>query len=137
MSDEEATFQQDPGYPDLDQLQQREMRVPSIPVHIPEPVTVHELPSRSGPVAADYLAGGGGWVQILQQDLKRKRATILFTGDSVGVYLAKMNSGTRGAPWPVNVPLVLEHADQLYAMVASTDTAKLITVSTLTEIWAD
>jgi hypothetical protein len=138
VSDEtESTFQQDPGYPDLDQLQQRELRTPSIPVHIPEPVTVHELPSRSGPVVADYLVGGGGWVRILQKDLKRKRVTILFTGDAAGAYLSKAGSGNTGAPWPINVPLVLEHADELYAMAVSTDTADTVIVTNLPEIWAD
>jgi hypothetical protein len=112
--------------PDLQQLQQRD-EDPAVPVRTAGPVETHELPSRSAQPSSMTLTTT--MQHVLGADLKRKRATLVADDDW-------RYSTTRSGPgvrWPADVPLLIEHADAVYAKV-SADTAEL---SVISETWAD
>ena len=117
---------------DVDQAQ---VIGPAILVRPDGPITVHNLPAKAGPVEFDTVASTG-WIKVLNRDPKRKRATLIATGtvadQTASVMFNRASSGTSGAPWPLNVPLVVEHGDELYARAVTTS----VVVSRLTEIWA-
>lgn len=119
------------AYPDLDEVQQIEEPYIPIPVgvSIDGPVTVHQLPSRAGPVTAQELSTDP--VKVLAADPKRRRAVICGTDD---FHVSHMQSASAGGVWPGLVPLVLEHADAVWAYVVNSDTS---TLTIVTEYWAD
>lgn len=114
--------------PDVDQLRQEDEPLPAVPVRQVEPITVHNLPSRVGPMFSEDLSTD--FVKILPSDVKRKRATLLA---SVAWEISRSGSVSSGVPWSANVPLVIEHCDTVYARVP-TGTGEL---SVITEVWAD
>ncbi len=114
--------------PELEELQQHDVPIPAVPVNVIGPVTVHELPSRSGPAFAHPLTTT--FQHVLYADLKRARASLL--GSAAWEY-SRTGAAGSGVPWPISVPLVIEHGDSVWARVVS-ETA---TLSVITEIWAD
>lgn len=124
-----STDEQPTAIPDVDQLRQTEHdELPAVPVRQVEPVTVHALPSRVGPMFADDLTTA--FAKILPADPKRKRATLL---GSAAWEISRSGSVSSGVPWPASVALVIEHCDTVYARVP-TSTG---TLSVITEVWAD
>lgn len=129
-------------YPvDAADVEQEQTIGPAILVRPDGPVTVHNLPSRSGPVTRDQLTSTA-WTKVLSQDLRRKRAVLVFvrtvgTTDAI-VVIGRGGSGTiaaaSAAPWPINVPLPIEHCDALYAAAIGSDT---MVCTAVTELWAD
>jgi hypothetical protein len=72
-------------------------------------------------------------VILLGQDLRRRRAVIIASGDAV--YVGEKDACQNGtaAIWPAGVPLEIQHTEQVYVL-ATTGTA---VVSMITENWAD
>ncbi len=114
--------------PELEELQQHDVPIPAVPVNVIGPVTVHELPCKSGPAFATTLTTD--FQKILYTDLKRARANLLCTA---AWQYSKSGAAGSGVPWPVAVALVIEHADSVYARV----TSETATLSVITEVWAD
>lgn len=114
--------------PELEELQQHDVPIPAVPVNVVGPVTVHSLPAKSGPAFAQSLTTD--FQKILYTDLKRARASLI--GSAAWEYSRTGASGS-GVPWPINVALVIEHGDSVYARVP-TSTG---TLSVITEVWAD
>lgn len=114
--------------PELEELQQHDVPIPAVPVNVIGPVTVHQLPARSGPAFAQPLTTD--FQRVLSVDLKRARANLI--GSAAWQY-SRTGAAGSGVPWPIAVPLVIEHGDSVYARV-TTETA---TLSVITEVWAD
>ncbi len=115
--------------PPLTEVLQEEYPVVALPVHPTGPTTTHELPSRCGAAETRTLTVGT-FVEILGQDLRRKRTILLADQDW---QYARKASDTHGVYWPARVPLVLQHGDSIYA-AASTNAGNL---TVITETWAD
>lgn len=124
--------------PDLDEIQQEEdERALVVPVRVVEtmsPVRVQLLPSRHG-VSRSFssLATDTEPTPLMGADLRRRRATIVATGDMMYVGERELVKNAQAALWPENVPLVIEHTEQVYARAAATDAI----ISVITENWAD
>lgn len=110
--------------------------VPTVPVRIDEPVRTHELPRISGGAWTDQVDTSGK--RLLAADPKRSCATILaldqdvYIGmDQASVSAASM-ANPSGAQWPANVPLVIQHCDEVWVSSQASTTA----VSVLVERWA-
>lgn len=114
--------------PDLVEVQQETYPRLPVPVKSVSPVTTFPLPSRSGAAYNELL--GATMTQILGVDQRRAR-TILI-GDQDWQY-ARTASDKSGARIPQNVPLVLLHYDQVYAMQATVAT----NLTVITETYAD
>jgi hypothetical protein len=115
--------------PELEELEQHDVPGPVVPVNVMGPVTTHPLPSKGGPAFVQPLVATS-FTKVLSHDLKRARTTLLL--GAAWEYSRTGGSGS-GVPWPSNVPLVLEHCDQVWARVVA-DTGNL---SVITEVWAD
>lgn len=119
---------EDPPNPDLDTLLQREDFGPALPVRHDGPVTVHQLPARSGPIIKTALTTD--FQHILGADEKRKRVVLVC---DVDWELSRSGATGSGCPWYAKVPLAIEHCDKISARVP-TSTG---TLTAVTEIWAD
>lgn len=126
---------EDPPNPDQLEVQQREEpALLVVPVRPVGPVTVQVLPARIGPAFTQGL--NTSWQSVLGNDLKRRRATLLLVSSTAAdTWLYSRTQGGSGVPWPANVPLVLEHADAVYAQIGPGNPAA--TLSVITEVWAD
>lgn len=120
-------YVEDPGYPDVPDLLQREVDLPAVPVRHDGPLVVQMAPSLRGPAFVQALSTT--FQHILGADPKRRRTILLGDAD----WLYRTSTSGNGVPWPADVPLVLEHADQIYA-ATPTSTANL---TVITEVWAD
>lgn len=106
----------------------------SVPVHLDRPATVQLLPSRVGPAFVTGL--NSNWQSVLNRDPKRRRAVLMLASATASdTWLYSRTQGGAGVPWPANVPLVLEHADAVYASVGPGNPATTLTA--ITEMWAD
>lgn len=129
----------DPSTPELEAVQQEEaddgrLMVPVRVLEVAGPVRVQVLPSRHG-VSRSWTTNATDPepVPLLGADLRRRRASIVATGAAVYVGEREMVKAGAAALWPADVPLIVEHTEQLYAR-AATGTA---TVSVVSENWAD
>ena len=120
-------YVEDPGYPDVPDLLQREVALPAVPVRHDGPLVVQLAPSLRGPAFVQDLSTT--FQHVLGADPKRRRTILLGSVD----WLYRTSSSGAGVPWPQDVPLILEHADQIYAAVP-TSTGQL---TVITEVWAD
>jgi hypothetical protein len=112
---------EDPPYPDLADLQQRDLPMPTVPVDVAGQVRVQHLPNRGSSVEAFPMT------TTLQRVLGAdpKRATVRLVS-SVAWNYARQQSG-QAAPIPANVVLTLTHYDEFYASVpTSTGTLAVI-----------
>lgn len=122
-----TNIDEDPPYPSVPDLQQREILAPALLVKPDGPVLTHQLPSRTGPMSSVPL--GTTLAHILGPDEKRRRTVLICDVD----WLVSRASSAAGVPWYAKVPLVLESCDAVYAKV-STGTG---TLSVIPEMWAD
>lgn len=119
---------EDPGTPDVPELLQRDVvEYPSVPVRLDGIVVVQLAPSLRGPAFVQALSTT--FQHVLGADPKRRRTILLGDAD----WLYRTSTSGVGVPWPLDVPLVLEHADHIYAAVP-TGTG---TLTVITEVWAD
>lgn len=128
---------EDQPQPDLPELQQREVfELPSVPVRIDGPAQVNTLPSRRFSVSQEPVgASTANATRVLTNDPTRRRAIILFrSGTSTDFFLVQSASTGQGVAWPANVPLVMDHCDEVYAKGGA---AEAISLSVLIESWAD
>jgi hypothetical protein len=128
MADVKPQLIEDPPNPTLDELQQRDLPVPSVPVRVDGQVKVYNLPARSGPVVVVDI-DTTTTQPILSADPKRSLATLIV--DTAWYY--KNRSNGQELPWPANVPLVLTHCDEVWARAQSEDG----TLSGITEYYAE
>jgi len=99
-------------FPDIDTQEQTiPDQLPAVPVTIIGPVPVVHLPSRKGPVLKNALTTAGQ--HVLGPDPRRCRATLIC---DVDWQYSQQIQGT-GVPWYSKVPLVITHADAIYASV--------------------
>ena len=92
-----------------------------------EPIRATDLPSRVGPMAK--LALTTTFQRLYGPDLKRKRTNLICDTDWE---ISRSGATGSGVPWYAKVPLVVEHADTVWARVP-TSTG---TLSILPEYWA-
>ena len=135
MTDTEATPIEDPPNPELDDVQQRE--VPSlacVPVRIEGPVRVLNLPNRFGGLSSDVLMASDATnarpIRILDADQRRAVATLI---GSDAWYMMRQSTGTR-APIPANVPVVVTHAEAVWALGQA---GKTVTLTAIQEFYAN
>lgn len=118
--------------PDLDDLLQEEVQVPTVPVRIEGQVLTHELPTRRAQMKTDVVPITT-WTALLPETVKRKRL-VLLSSDSP-FYVSTDGTGTTGMIWPANVPLTLTHTQKIYVM--SAHAANTAMISHVSELWAD
>jgi hypothetical protein len=102
---------EDPPYPDLPDLQQRDLPMPTVPVDIAGQVRVQHLPNRTSSVEVFPMT-------TTQQRLlgaDPKRATVRLVS-SVAWNYARNSQGTA-APIPANVILTITHYDEIWVSV--------------------
>lgn len=114
--------------PDLEDLEQREIDVPALPVRVEGPVHAHPLPPMRGPMFKMGLTVD--FQHVLGADPKRARTVLICDADWE---ISHNKAQGSGVPWPADVPLYLPHCDAIYAKVP-TSTGNL---SVITGIWAD
>jgi hypothetical protein len=128
LVDEDKVQVQDPPSPDLADTLQRDITYPAVPVRVEGPVRTQAQPARSGPVGVYQLVTGDPEQNVLSKDLKRSRATLC-----AGVAWNYINrKGGLVVPWPANVPLVILHADEVWATGDENGV-----LSVITETYAD
>jgi hypothetical protein len=124
---DEPVFVEDPPDPDLPDLQQRDLPMPTVPVEVEGKVRVLHLPNRGSAVEAFPMDTTQR--RVLGADPKRARVVLV---SSVAWNYARTKTG-QTAPIPANVPITLTHTDEVYAAVP-TSTGTLAVIS---EYWAD
>lgn len=127
--------------PELPEIQQE---VPAVDVkgqvEVVNAVRTYELPSRIG-TSRSYLVSDTDTQPLLGADLRRKRVTLLAsattTGTATGFYVGEREDVRSGmaALWPINVPLVLQHTEQIFVRCATP--SAVAQVSIISENWAD
>lgn len=125
---------EDYSTPELEDVQQDEAEGLRVPVRIDGPVRVQVLPSRHG-VSRSYASAATDTepVPLSGGDLRRRRVTIMSIGATIYVGQKDDVKSGNAAQWPQNVPLVLEHTEQIYAKAATGTTV----ISVIAENWAD
>lgn len=139
MHDEDVTPGtpiEDPPTPALAELQQRDLPYPAVPVKLDGPIRIQRQPARTS--SADVTHLEAGLLPIVGKDFRRSRLVLIGTpvdDEAVGLvwYYSHKEAGVR-CPWPINVPLVLEHAGDVWAAAASAGT---VILSTIVELYAD
>jgi hypothetical protein len=121
----------DEGTPDLEELQQVEVSLATVPVRIEEAVTVWELPNRR--VRYDTVSTSDtSWTQALDASKKRQTATLISTSQPFRV---RVSSSGLGLAWPINVPFPVRHSERVQVLCATPATSTDIGV--VEEFWAD
>ena len=118
---------EDPPDPDLPELQQRDLPMPTVPVEIEGKARVIHLPNRASSV--EQFAMDATLRRVMGADPKRARAVLT---SSVAWRYARSTTGMT-FPVPANSLLVITHADEVCAR-AETGTGNL---GILGEYWAD
>jgi hypothetical protein len=118
-------FAEDPQ-PELDEIQQREIVHPAVPVKHVGPITTHELPARVATIFDFGLTTT--WQNVLAEDPKRKRTILICDQDWV-----VSHAGRGGGTWFAKVPLVLQNVSAVYAKVGSSTA----TLTVIPEEWGD
>jgi hypothetical protein len=110
--------------------QYEEPSMATVPVRVDGPVRVAELPSVTQGIGSVVLDTTGS--QVLAADPRRKRATLLTNDQEM--HISHSQAGlVNGATWPVDVPLILDTSDALWARAAA-DTTQ---VTVIIEGWAE
>jgi hypothetical protein len=117
--------------PELEDVLQEVPALPTVPVRIEGQATVHELPAKRVQVATD-LVPALAWTPLLPEMPKRKRTVLLSTDKAF--YVSTTGAGA-GMLWPALVPLDWRSVAKVY--VQSADPAAPVTLSHMTELWAD
>jgi len=125
--DDDVIHVEDPPNPDLDDLQQRQPVIPAVAVEVQGAVRVHRLPSRNSTVTTETLTDGVV-THVLGADLGRARATLVCASSW---FYMRAKTGVQ-APIPAGVPIVIEHADAVYATI----TGSAAVLTTIAEMWA-
>lgn len=128
---------------DLNEIQQEYPLAVTGDVHVKGPVQVHLLPSRIG-VSRSWTVSDVETQPVLGQDDRRRRCTLLAisTGTpnaATGFYVGSREDVRLGgaAFWPVNVPLVLEHTEQIFVRCVTATSPSTILLSVIAENWAN
>lgn len=129
---------------DLNEIQQEYPLAVSGKVHVDGPVQVHLLPSRIG-VSRSWSVTDTDTQPILGQDDRRRRCTLLAISTvgqvnaATGFYIGGREDVRSGlaAFWPVNIPLVLEHTEQIFVRTVSAVTPSTVLLTVIAENWAN
>lgn len=100
----------------------------TVPIRAVGPVPVQQLPARAGAAFAEPLTTS--FTKVLGADPKRRRV-VLCAGDAWEY--SRTGATGSGIPWPAAVPLILEHCDQFYARVPTSDGV----LAVIAETWAE
>lgn len=123
--------------PELPQLQQRPTPIyPAVDVKVVAPVQVQLQPATTTSIRVEFIAANADAVQVLNRDLRRQRAVLLFSGAVfLGAAKAKIRKGaaTPGVPWVASTPLEIHSTTELYVFATAAD----VTVSVVEEFYAD
>lgn len=114
----------------------------TVPVHQEGPIHSEALPSRLGdartitvlPAAKVAAHNAGETTARINQDPRRRKMILLAT-DQPFYYGMEQETVERGtaALWPINVPLVVEHADGFFLASAN---AAGTTLTVIREYWS-
>lgn len=119
-----------PATPSIAQIEQEQLAPQAVLVIHNGPITTHELPARAGAAFSQICSTTS--TQVIGKDLKRKRAILLST-DNPFYYssreISQVNSASA-ALWPINVPLVLQHGDEVWVACATASMVSTIAVVT-------
>jgi len=123
------TYVEDPPDPDLPELQQRDLPMPTVPVQVTEKVRTLHLPNRSSSVETFHM--DTTLRRVLAGDPKRARTTLV---SAVAWNYARKGTGMT-APIPANVAITITHCDDVWASITTPGAADNLAV--IGEYWAD
>ena len=124
---DEPVYVEDPPNPDLADLQQRDLPMPTVPVEVTGTARVHGVPNRTSSVEA--FAMTTTQQRVLGADWKRARVALV---SSVAWNYSRSRTGVA-APIPASEILYLTHCDEIVASVP-TSTGVLTVIA---EYYAD
>jgi len=127
MAEQTVVIVEPPPDPELPDLQQQNLPMPTVPVSVEGKVRVLHLPNRNSAIEA--FAMTTTLARVLAADPKRARTVLVST---VAWNLARTRTG-QTAPIPANVVITLTHSDEVHASVP-TSTGTLAVIS---EYYAD
>jgi hypothetical protein len=136
MADDDTTSNVTAANPTLPEEQQRELDYAAVRVQVEGITATQRVPSRRVVCSNEPLSvQPAPATRVLTEDLSRRRASlILRSGTATDQVLYQSNSSGQAVAWPANVALVLEHCDEMWAVVPSGQTG---TLTVITEHWAD
>lgn len=105
--------------------------IPPVPVTIPGPVRVQQLPSPVWSMVS-YAGVTTAAIQILSGEPRRRKATVLG-GAAIRVGQSGAQADAQAAPWPANIPLEMTHDGEVWAR-ADTGT---VNIMVLVEYWTE
>ena len=127
MTEDQKIEIEDPPDPAIQDVQQRDLPLPRVPVIVEGKVRVQPLPARNAGV---FTFPMDTTVRLaMGPDMKRSRALLVST---VAWQISRKASGEK-VPWPANVVMEIKHADAVWASVP-TSTG---TLSIVAEYYAD
>jgi len=128
---------EDPATPDMDGLQQMDGAGLRVPVRLDQNVPVYVLPSRRAVCFHVLSASDSEPVPLLSADLRRRRAVIVA---DLPTWMGEKSMVREAHAFllPANVPIVVEHTEEIYVRCYSVDgSPHTAIVSVLAENWAD
>jgi hypothetical protein len=145
---EEWTAGAMPASPDIATVEQEQHGHASVPVVVDGPVTSHALPAKRAATQTLVVGVPPAAVSLLGRELKRSRV-VLWSIDKPFLYSTTaaaistpLNStagiNVQGAVTvPINTPIILLNADQVWVACASVTATDVATVCSVIETWAD
>ena len=128
----------------VDEINQQPITPLALVVKHDGPIQTQELPARHGAHGTEILpapgaTGGAQPVMITGRNPKRKRIVLISIDKPfiVSASAGGVQKTAGGTVWPANVPLVIGHKEQLYALCFSVTPADVATVGWYEEDWAD
>lgn len=109
----------------------------TVPVRVEGIPVVQPLPGRGGgQVWSEVLTDGAAARLILNDDPRRRKAQLISSDYKfyVGASQQQATAG-NGGPWPINVPLVWESTNELWALAA--EAGHDSTLAVVAERWAE
>ncbi len=116
--------------PDLDELEQEEPQIPTVPVTVEGAARVYRLPARRAVLSTDTVKDN--FVGIAAGTEKRNRLVLISIEQPIWI---SRDGRTQGSIWPALVPYVVEHADGVF--VKSATPGVETRVGATAELWAD
>lgn len=125
--DDRATPIEDPPDPDLEELQQRNVPYPAVPVQVDGVASVRRVPSQKS--AMNVFSTDVGRLRRVLGDDPRRARTIMVAASA---FLVARSASGSGCLWPANVALYLENQDEVWA----TSTGASVDITVIQEYWA-
>jgi hypothetical protein len=123
----------DPTQPDVTEIEQSEVHIPSVPVTVEGPVRVQRLPGVTTVFGNRESITSTEAVKILEEDPRRLIAFVIGNDQSIVVGATQQQAMVNGAQWPANVPMQIDGKDEVWVRASSTS----VRVSWIVSHWTE